>query len=106
MTETKKYDENDTPWYAVVGGLIASLCASTVVSNLVKSNANMPSSFKNRIVLAIGASAVAGAVSSFAGKQVETDICEASSFAKGFIGVIKDYRKEKDHAGRDSERDA
>lgn len=95
--------EEHKPWYAVAGGMIAGLCASTVVTNLIKTNIDFPATFKNKLVIFIGTSAISGAVASLAGRYVEMDISQISKL----VSEIKDVftiSKEAENAGRDTER--
>ena len=95
------YEEDNSPWYAVLGGLIAGLCSSTVVSNLIKTNVSMPATLKNKITLLIGSAAISAVVSAATSKQAESDISELSDLIKGWI---KAFKKGGEDAGRSGER--
>ena len=99
--------EKTVPWYAVAGGMIAGLCSSTIVSNLIKSNIDMPVNLKNKIIIFVGSSAISAVVSAMAAKQVESDITEASQFITGWMKMFKNGGKDEGRSGEcDSEESA
>ena len=72
--------EEDTPWYAVLAGLGASIGTNYLVHNIMRNLVTTPGNLRGRILIAIGMAAVSGAVSNFVSRETEKDVASIGKF--------------------------